>query len=69
MQCLDPDFEFLFSPVLIGQLLFLVGNVGVLKVIDAGDGSQKLTPTLKPQLSLSGFKHTTDFRGVIQRII
>jgi hypothetical protein len=36
VQCLDPDLEFLLSQVVISQFLFLVGNVGIPKIIDAG---------------------------------
>jgi hypothetical protein len=61
VQCLDPDFEFLFSQVFISQLLFLVGDVGIPKIIDADNGFQKLTSALKSQLSLQGFKYPPIF--------
>lgn len=38
MQCLNPNLEFLFDQVFISQLLFLVGDVGIPKIIDAGNG-------------------------------
>jgi hypothetical protein len=61
VQCLDPDLEFLLSQVFINQLLFLVGDVGIPKIIDAGDGFQKLASALKSQLSLQGFKYPPIF--------
>ena len=69
VQCLDPDFEFLLSQVFVNQLLFLVGDIGISKVVDAGNGFQKLASALKPQLSLQRFKYTTNFSGVIKRIV
>jgi len=69
VQCLDPDFEFLFSQVFISQLLFLVGDVGIPKIIDAGNGFQKLTSALKSQLSLQGFKYPPYFLGVIESLV
>jgi hypothetical protein len=69
VQCLDPDLEFLLSKGFISQLLFLVGDVGVPKVIDAGNGFQKLTSALKSQLSLQGFKYPPYFCGVIESVV
>jgi len=69
VQCLDPDLEFLFSQFFISQLLFLVGDVAIPKIIDAGNDFQKLASALKFQLSLQGFKYPSYFCGVVESVV